>query len=160
MSTQQRVALVEEAQESFGLNRVLAAVDLPKSTWYYHRRQKVSYEDKYAVAGAYWPPQYVVMDGATLEAGAVAAVRHIANPIDLAFSVMSASDHVMLIGDGALRFASRQQCTVTNSMASKWCAGSCMTSTPASSRAQSSAYLSSTCRVFAAAPGICRTGVT
>jgi nitrite reductase (NO-forming) / hydroxylamine reductase len=25
------------------------------------------YEDKYAIAGSYWPPQYVVMDGATLE---------------------------------------------------------------------------------------------
>lgn len=25
------------------------------------------WEDKYAIAGSYWPPQYVVMDGATLE---------------------------------------------------------------------------------------------
>ncbi len=25
------------------------------------------YEDKYAIAGDYWPPQYVIMDGATLE---------------------------------------------------------------------------------------------
>ncbi|MBU1211141.1 MAG: nitrite reductase [Alphaproteobacteria bacterium] len=25
------------------------------------------FEDKYAVAGSYWPPQYVIMDGATLE---------------------------------------------------------------------------------------------
>lgn len=25
------------------------------------------YEDKYAIAGAYWPPQYVIMDGDTLE---------------------------------------------------------------------------------------------
>jgi nitrite reductase (NO-forming)/hydroxylamine reductase len=25
------------------------------------------YEDKYAIAGSYWPPQYVIMDGATLE---------------------------------------------------------------------------------------------
>jgi nitrite reductase (NO-forming)/hydroxylamine reductase len=25
------------------------------------------YEDKYAIAGAYWPPQYVIMDGNTLE---------------------------------------------------------------------------------------------
>ena len=49
-----------------------------------------------------------VMDGATLEAGAVAAVRHIANPIDLALSVMSASDHVMLIGEGAEAFARAQ----------------------------------------------------
>ena len=25
------------------------------------------FEDKYAIAGSYWPPQYVIMDGATLE---------------------------------------------------------------------------------------------
>jgi len=25
------------------------------------------YEDKFAIAGSYWPPQYVIMDGATLE---------------------------------------------------------------------------------------------
>jgi beta-aspartyl-peptidase (threonine type) len=49
-----------------------------------------------------------VMDGATLDAGAVAAVRHIANPIDLALRVMSASDHVMLIGEGAEAFARAQ----------------------------------------------------
>jgi transposase InsO family protein len=42
------VALVETAWETYGLNRALAAVDLPKSTWYYHRTQKVSYEEKYA----------------------------------------------------------------------------------------------------------------
>ena len=48
MTTEQKVALVETAWETHGLNRALAAVDLPKSTWYYHRTQKVSYEDKYA----------------------------------------------------------------------------------------------------------------
>ena len=48
MTTEQKVALVETAWETYGLNRALAAVDLPKSTWYYHRKQKVSYEDKYA----------------------------------------------------------------------------------------------------------------
>ena len=48
MTTEQKVALVEAAWETHGLNRALAAVDLPKSTWYYHRTQKVSYEDKYA----------------------------------------------------------------------------------------------------------------
>ena len=48
MTTAQKVALVETAWETYGLNRALAAVDLPKSTWYYHRTQKVSYEDKYA----------------------------------------------------------------------------------------------------------------
>jgi transposase InsO family protein len=48
MSTEQKVALVEKAQQTFGLNRALAAVGLPKSTWYYHQKQKVAYQDKYA----------------------------------------------------------------------------------------------------------------
>ena len=26
------------------------------------------YDDKYAIAGSYWPPQYVIMDGDTLQA--------------------------------------------------------------------------------------------
>ena len=33
------------------------------------------YEDKYAVAGAYWPPQYVIMDGPTLEPLKVVSTR-------------------------------------------------------------------------------------
>ena len=33
------------------------------------------FEDKYAVAGAYWPPQYVVMDGATLEPLKIVSTR-------------------------------------------------------------------------------------
>jgi nitrite reductase (NO-forming)/hydroxylamine reductase len=33
------------------------------------------WEDKYAVAGAYWPPQYVLMDGATLEPLRVVSTR-------------------------------------------------------------------------------------
>jgi len=48
MTTEQKVALVEAAGETYGLNQALAAVGLPKSTWYYHRTQKVSYEAKYA----------------------------------------------------------------------------------------------------------------
>ncbi len=47
MSNAQKVALVEEAWEEYGLARALAAVDLPKSVWYYHRKHKVSYADKY-----------------------------------------------------------------------------------------------------------------
>lgn len=48
MTTEQKVAVVERAKETYGLNRALAAVGLAKSTWYYQRTQKVSYEDKYA----------------------------------------------------------------------------------------------------------------
>ncbi|MGL4447061.1 MAG: isoaspartyl peptidase/L-asparaginase family protein [Shewanella sp.] len=53
-----------------------------------------------------------VMDGRTMKAGAVAGVRHIANPIDLACAVMQHSDHVMLVGDGAEEFALTQGFTL------------------------------------------------
>jgi len=33
------------------------------------------YEDKFAIAGAYWPPQYVIMDGTTLEPLKVVSTR-------------------------------------------------------------------------------------
>jgi beta-aspartyl-peptidase (threonine type) len=46
-----------------------------------------------------------IMEGAGLNAGAVASVAHIKNPIDLASKVMSESEHVMLMGDGAEEFA-------------------------------------------------------
>jgi L-asparaginase / beta-aspartyl-peptidase len=46
-----------------------------------------------------------IMDGKNLMAGSVAAVRNIRNPIDLAYSVMMQSPHVMLIGEGANEFA-------------------------------------------------------
>ena len=46
-----------------------------------------------------------IMDGRDLSAGAVAAVDNIANPIQLARYVMTESEHVMLISEGAMRFA-------------------------------------------------------
>ncbi|SEA39016.1 isoaspartyl peptidase/L-asparaginase family protein [Alkalimonas amylolytica] len=46
-----------------------------------------------------------IMDGATLNAGAVAGVRTIKNPILLAHKVMTESVHVMLSGVGAEQFA-------------------------------------------------------
>jgi nitrite reductase (NO-forming)/hydroxylamine reductase len=33
------------------------------------------YEDKYAIAGSYWPPQYTIMDGATLEPLKIVSTR-------------------------------------------------------------------------------------
>ena len=33
------------------------------------------YEDKYAIAGAYWPPQFVIMDGDTLEPKKIVSTR-------------------------------------------------------------------------------------
>jgi beta-aspartyl-peptidase (threonine type) len=46
-----------------------------------------------------------IMDGRDLSAGAVAAVENIANPVQLARRVLSESEHVMLIAEGAMRFA-------------------------------------------------------
>ncbi len=46
-----------------------------------------------------------IMDGSTLNAGAVANVKRIKNPISAARLVMEASPHVMLISDGAEKFA-------------------------------------------------------
>src|SRR3982074_2500113 len=42
-----------------------------------------------------------IMDGATLEAGAVAGVTRVHNPISAARAVMERSDHVLLVGAGA-----------------------------------------------------------
>ena len=52
-----------------------------------------------------------IMDGATLDAGAVAGVRNVRNPILLARKVMTDSRHVMLMGDGAMAFAREQGIT-------------------------------------------------
>jgi len=49
-----------------------------------------------------------IMDGATLNAGAVAGVTHIKNPINLALEVMNNSPHVLLAGAGAEEFAREQ----------------------------------------------------
>lgn len=46
-----------------------------------------------------------IMDGSTLNAGAVAGVKHLKNPIDAAIEVMNNSLHVMMTGDGAEIFA-------------------------------------------------------
>ncbi len=46
-----------------------------------------------------------LMDGRDLSAGAVAGVRNVRNPIELARRVMTDSPHVMLVGEGAEAFA-------------------------------------------------------
>jgi L-asparaginase / beta-aspartyl-peptidase len=46
-----------------------------------------------------------IMEGRQQRAGAVAAVRHVRNPIELARRVMEKSRHVLLVGAGAEEFA-------------------------------------------------------
>jgi beta-aspartyl-peptidase (threonine type) len=49
-----------------------------------------------------------IMDGKNLGAGAVAGLKRVKNPISLARAVMEKSPHVMLIGEGAEKFALTQ----------------------------------------------------
>jgi L-asparaginase / beta-aspartyl-peptidase len=42
----------------------------------------------------------MIMDGATLNAGAVAGVRGVRNPITLARGVLETGEHMMLVGEG------------------------------------------------------------
>lgn len=46
-----------------------------------------------------------IMDGKTLNAGAVTLISGIKNPVSLALDVMEKSEHVFLAGEGAMQFA-------------------------------------------------------
>ena len=53
-----------------------------------------------------------IMDGRQQRAGAIAAVRHVKNPIELARRVMEKSRHVLLVGAGAEEFALEEGLTL------------------------------------------------
>ena len=53
-----------------------------------------------------------IMDGRQMRAGAVASVRHVRNPIELARRVMEKSRHVLLVGAGAEEFALEEKFTL------------------------------------------------
>lgn len=55
-----------------------------------------------------------LMDGKTLKAGAVAAVRNIRNPINVARLVMDKTPNVFLCGDNAVRFAQEHGIKLVN----------------------------------------------
>ncbi len=48
-----------------------------------------------------------IMDGASMRAGAVAAVRRVHNPVVLARLILEDGRHLLLVGDGAAGFATR-----------------------------------------------------
>jgi beta-aspartyl-peptidase (threonine type) len=50
----------------------------------------------------------IVMDGSTLRAGAVATLQHARNPVRLARKVLEHCPHMMLVAEGAERFAHEQ----------------------------------------------------
>jgi beta-aspartyl-peptidase (threonine type) len=49
-----------------------------------------------------------IMDGRTRQAGSVAGLKHVKNPVRLARLVMEKSPHVMMVGEGAEAFAREQ----------------------------------------------------
>lgn len=70
-----------------------------------------------------------IMRGCDLAAGAVGAVKRIANPVTLARAVMEAGRHVLLVGPGAQRFAAEvgieacpPEALVTDRQRARWAA--------------------------------------
>lgn len=65
-----------------------------------------------------------VMDGPTGLAGAVGALQNIKNPAQVALQVLRTTDHVLLVGEGALRFARmhgfKEENLLTESSRRKW----------------------------------------
>src|SRR5262245_30702250 len=65
-----------------------------------------------------------VMDGTTGLGGAVAALRNIKNPAQVALKVMRHTRHVLLVGEGALRFARsmgfKEEDLLTEASRKKW----------------------------------------
>jgi len=55
-----------------------------------------------------------IMDGKTLNAGAVSLITGIKNPISLAKDVMEKSEHVFLAGTGAMEFAKKHNYKIEN----------------------------------------------
>jgi L-asparaginase / beta-aspartyl-peptidase len=54
----------------------------------------------------------IVMNGATLRSGAAATLRRVKNPIQLARKILESCPHMMLVAEGAERFAKEQGITL------------------------------------------------
>ncbi|HUV12616.1 MAG TPA: IS3 family transposase, partial [Acidobacteriota bacterium] len=48
MSNEEKVALAETTKDDYSLPAVLAALELPGSSWYYHQKYVKAYTEKYA----------------------------------------------------------------------------------------------------------------
>jgi L-asparaginase / beta-aspartyl-peptidase len=56
-----------------------------------------------------------IMNGATLQSGAIASVNNVKNPITLARRVMDSTPHCMIVGEGANAFAEEQDLAIPDS---------------------------------------------
>ena len=59
----------------------------------------------------------IVMDAATLRAGSAAGLRHVRNPVRVARAILERSPHMMLISEGAERFAREHDIALCDSEA-------------------------------------------
>ena len=64
-----------------------------------------------------------IMDGTTLKSGAVGALQGYLHPISVARKVMETLPHVLLVGDGAARFAAEWDMTPTDNLTPEAIAG-------------------------------------
>lgn len=62
----------------------------------------------YPNSAGYVEMDAILVDGATLRFGAVAAIRNVAHPVQVARRVMEATSHNLIVGEGATRFAREQ----------------------------------------------------
>lgn len=85
------------------LDAVTAAINVLENSPYFNagRGAVYTYDGSHELDAS-------IMDGRDRQAGAVAGVKHIENPINLARLVMEESVHVMLSGQGAEEFAKQQ----------------------------------------------------
>lgn len=93
--------VLEDGGES--LDAVTAAINVLENSPYFNagRGAVYTYDGSHELDAS-------IMDGRDRQAGAVAGVKHIENPINLARLVMEESVHVMLSGQGAEEFAKQQ----------------------------------------------------
>ncbi|WP_286257815.1 isoaspartyl peptidase/L-asparaginase family protein [Pseudoalteromonas apostichopi] len=93
--------VLEKGGES--LDAITAAINVLENSPYFNagRGAVYTYDGAHELDAS-------IMDGRTRQAGAVAGVKHIENPINLARLVMEKSVHVMLSGQGAEEFAKTQ----------------------------------------------------
>ncbi|MCQ8877125.1 isoaspartyl peptidase/L-asparaginase [Pseudoalteromonas shioyasakiensis] len=85
------------------LDAVTAAINVLENSPYFNagRGAVYTYDGSHELDAS-------IMDGRDRQAGAIAGVKHIENPINLARLVMEESVHVMLSGQGAEEFAKQQ----------------------------------------------------
>ncbi|MFQ6371043.1 isoaspartyl peptidase/L-asparaginase family protein [Shewanella sp. YIC-542] len=95
------------SQDGSSLDAVQAAINVLEDSPLFNagRGAVYTYDGKHELDAS-------IMDGRTMNAGAVAGVSHIEHPVDLARAVMEKSEHVMLSGAGAEEFALTQGFTL------------------------------------------------